>query len=75
MKFLLVSIFVLILAILRSFKSESGVTSIQIYDINGRLIFQKSSSNLSESLKIAHLSKGIYFVKINHKKSLRFLKK
>jgi arabinogalactan endo-1,4-beta-galactosidase len=49
--------------------------SIQIYEMNGRLIFQKSSLNLSESLKITHLSKGIYFVKINHKKSLQFLKK
>lgn len=48
--------------------------SIQIYDINGRLILEKNSENLSESLKINQLSKGMYILKINNEKSIKFIK-
>ncbi len=48
--------------------------SIQIFDINGRLIFQKNSRNFTESLKIYQLSKGMYILKINNEKSIKFIK-
>ena len=48
--------------------------SIQIYDINGRLILEKNSENLRESLKINQLSKGMYILKINNEKSMKFIK-
>jgi arabinogalactan endo-1,4-beta-galactosidase len=53
---------------------QKQLSYINIYDINGRIIQEIKSKKLSESLSIKHLSKGIYFLKINNEKTLKFIK-
>ncbi|PQJ75714.1 glycosyl hydrolase 53 family protein [Polaribacter gangjinensis] len=55
----------------KSIKKE--LKSIKIFDVNGRLILEKNSGKLTEFLKINQLSKGMYILKINKEKSIKFI--
>jgi hypothetical protein len=46
----------------------------KITDTNGRLISQGNIPN-EKKINVSHLSKGIYFIEIEGKKNLKFLKK
>ena len=50
------------------------ISSIQIYDINGRIIQEINIQKFATTFSISHLSKGIYFVRINNEKSIKFIK-
>lgn len=45
-------------------KSNSIIKSIEIYDVNGRIVQSKISNLETESFDISNFTKGIYFVKI-----------
>ncbi len=55
-----------------SLKKE--LSSIKIFDINGRFIQEINTQKFATSFSISHLSKGIYFVRINNEKSIKFIK-
>ncbi|MDP5092071.1 MAG: glycosyl hydrolase 53 family protein [Polaribacter sp.] len=48
--------------------------SIQIYDMNGRLIQEINSRKLEISFSISHLLKGVYFLRINNEETIKFIK-
>ena len=53
---------------------QKELSSIKIFDINGRFIQEISTQKLATSFSISHLSQGIYFLKINNEKTMKFIK-
>ncbi len=49
-------------------------STIQLFNIQGKLIMEKKFSEENPSLNIEHLSNGLYTIKINGLKSLKFVK-
>lgn len=47
-----------------SVKANSTINSIAIYDVQGRIVQQRKATESLETLSIANLTKGIYFVMI-----------
>jgi arabinogalactan endo-1,4-beta-galactosidase len=54
---------------------ERFIDTIQIYDINGRLIKSSATKGYSQTIDISSLKSGLYFLKINNTEVLKFLKK
>ena len=50
------------------------LSSIQIYDMNGRIIQEINTHKFAATFSISDLSEGIYFVRINNEKSIKFIK-
>jgi hypothetical protein len=49
-------------------------STIQLFNIQGKLIVEKKFSEENPSLNIENLSNGLYTIKINGLKSLKFVK-
>jgi hypothetical protein len=45
-------------------RTESAIQSIKLYDVQGRVVISKTINNDTSALDIAHLTVGIYFLKI-----------
>lgn len=54
--------------------SNYEITSIKIYDITGKLIRKITNKNTTINIDISGLHTGIYVLKINNSKSIKFLK-
>ena len=54
---------------------KNNLTSIKIYDISGKKIRTITAESLIETIDISNLKIGVYILKINNTKSIRFLKK
>lgn len=52
--------------------SKNDIESLEIYDLNGRQLIKKTGVN---SVDISELSKGAYFIKLNDKETVKFIKK
>ena len=55
-------------------KQITGETNFYLYDIQGRNVFDKKSSNLIETINIENLSKGIYILKVENEKVQKTIK-
>jgi uncharacterized repeat protein (TIGR01451 family) len=44
--------------------SKNGINSVQLFDVNGRILMTKISSGIEEVVPFADYSKGIYFLRI-----------
>ncbi len=49
---------------LRIIAQDPGVYSINIYDVNGKLVYQKTLSNISQRFLTLRLSTGLYLIKV-----------
>ncbi|WP_396146656.1 T9SS type A sorting domain-containing protein [Flavobacterium sp.] len=52
-------------------KSENSIKSIQLYDVQGRLLQTKLTDEISSSIDISDKSKGIYFLKVTSDKGIK----
>ncbi|GAB3717667.1 DUF7619 domain-containing protein [Flavobacterium koreense] len=52
-------------------KSENSIKSIQLYDVQGRLLQTKLTDETSSSIDISDKSNGIYFLKITSDKGIK----
>ena len=45
-------------------KANTAISSIEIYDVQGRIVHKKITNQKTESIDVAAYSNGIYFLKI-----------
>ena len=43
----------------------NGEISIEISDINGKLIYNKTRNGLDNKLQISNIERGVYFIKVS----------
>ncbi|QOD61955.1 glycosyl hydrolase 53 family protein [Polaribacter haliotis] len=53
---------------------KNNITSIGIYDVNGKEIQQIKGKKALDSIDVSKFKKGIYILKINNSESIKFLK-
>lgn len=54
---------------------NTNLHSIEIVDFNGRLIQKLSTESSLKSIDVSSFAEGIYFVRINHEKTIKWIKK
>jgi len=54
---------------------NTNLHSIEIVDFNGRLIQKLSTESSLKSIDVSSFAEGIYFVRINHAKTIKWIKK
>ncbi|MFY9243789.1 MAG: glycosyl hydrolase 53 family protein [Polaribacter sp.] len=54
--------------------SLERINSVKIYDLKGSLLKVIKNINAQNTIDISNLSTGIYFLEVNHKKQLKFIK-
>ena len=54
---------------------NTNLHSIEIIDFNGRLIQKLSTESSLKSIDVSSFAEGIYFVRINHAKTIKWIKK
>jgi hypothetical protein len=54
---------------------NTNLHSIIIVDFNGRLIQKLSTESSLKSIDVSSFAEGIYFVRINHEKTIKWIKK
>lgn len=49
--------------------STSGITNIQVYDVIGKMVYEKNveanKDSMAKEINLDHISNGVYFVKVN----------
>ncbi|WP_426275997.1 T9SS type A sorting domain-containing protein [Chryseobacterium sp. S-02] len=59
-------------------EGKNTIESVEIYDINGKLVKKVSPKNETVSVKLSELTPGTYFAKVNHQtnnQTIKFIKK
>jgi hypothetical protein len=54
---------------------NTNLHSIEIVDFNGRLIQKLSTESSLESIDVSSFAEDIYFLRINHEKTIKWIKK